>query len=124
MSIAEMRKDYTLNGLSEADLSPDPIAQFQTWFDQALAASLPEPNAMVLATVAASGQPSARVVLLKGLDARGFVFYSNYASRKGQELDVGARAALVFYWAELERQVRVEGGIERVSAEESDAYFA
>lgn len=124
MSIAEMRKDYTLNGLSEADVAPDPLAQFQIWFDQALAASLPEPNAMVLATVGASGQPSARVVLLKGLDARGFVFYTNYASRKGQELDAGARAALVFYWAELERQVRVEGGVERVSAAESDAYFA
>ena len=124
MSIADMRKDYALNGLSESDVAAEPIAQFQTWFDQALAAQLPEPNAMVLATVGADGQPSARVVLLKGLDERGFVFYTNYTSRKGQELESGARAALVFYWAELERQVRVEGRAERVSAEESDAYFA
>jgi pyridoxamine 5'-phosphate oxidase len=124
MSIADLRKDYTLNGLTEADAAPDPIEQFQAWFSQALAARLPEPNAMVLATVGADGQPSARVVLLKGVDERGFVFYTNYDSRKGRELEGGGRAALVFYWAELERQVRVEGVAERVSTEESDAYFA
>jgi pyridoxamine 5'-phosphate oxidase len=124
MSIADMRKEYALNGLSEADVAAEPIAQFGRWFDQALAARLPEPNAMVLVSVGADGQPSARVVLLKGLDARGFVFYTNYESRKGRELDAGGRAALVFFWAELERQVRVEGVAERVSPEESDAYFA
>lgn len=124
MSIADMRKEYALNGLGEADVAPDPIAQFQAWFGQALAAKLPEPNAMVLATVGADGQPSARVVLLKELDADGFVFYTNYESRKGRELDAGGRAALVFYWADLERQVRVEGGVERVGAAQSDAYFA
>jgi pyridoxamine 5'-phosphate oxidase len=124
MSIADLRKDYTLNGLTEADAAPEPIEQFQAWFSQALAARLPEPNAMALATVGADGQPSARVVLLKGVDEQGFVFYTNYDSRKGRELEGEARAALVFYWAELERQVRVEGVAERVSAEESDAYFA
>ena len=114
MSIADMRKEYALNGLRESDLARDPIEQFQAWFSQALAAMLPEANAMVLATVGADGQPSARVVLLKGLDERGFVFYTNYDSRKGRELEGGGRAALVFYWAELERQVRVEGAVERV----------
>jgi pyridoxamine 5'-phosphate oxidase len=123
MSVADLRKEYTRRGLSEADAAADPIAQFQAWFDEALAAGLTEPNAMTLATVGADGRPSARVVLLKGFDARGFVFYTNYTSRKAGELEASGAAALVFYWAELERQVRVEGAVERVSAEESDAYY-
>ncbi len=122
--LAALRVDYTRAGLTEAEADPDPIAQFQRWFDEALAAAVPEPNAMTLATVTAAGWPSARVVLLKGVDARGFTFYTNYSSRKGRELDGNPRAALVFFWKELERQVRVEGAVERVSAEESDDYFA
>ena len=113
-----------LHGLSEADLAPDPFAQFQAWFDTALAAGLPEPNAMTLATATPDGRPSARMVLIKGVDPRGFVFYTNYESRKGRELEANPWAALVFYWPELERQIRIEGRVERVAAEESDAYFA
>ncbi len=113
-----------LHGLSEADLAPDPFAQFQAWFDTALAAGLPEPNAMTLATATPDGRPSARMVLIKGVDSRGFVFYTNYESRKGRELEANPWAALVFYWPELERQIRIEGRVERVAAEESDAYFA
>jgi len=124
MGIADLRKEYTRRGLSEADVGPDPIAQFRAWFDEALGAGLAEPNAMTLATVGPGGRPSARVVLLKGFDARGFVFYTNYESRKAAELDAACAAALVFYWGELERQVRVEGLVERVSAAESDAYYA
>ena len=124
MSIANLRREYTQHGLSEAEVDPDPFAQFRAWFDQALAAQLPEPNAMTLATATPEGMPSARVVLLKAFDQRGFVFYTNYQSRKGRELEANSRAALVFYWAELERQVRIEGRVERVAAAESDAYFA
>ena len=113
-----------LHGLSEADLAPDPFAQFQAWFDTALAAGLPEPNAMTLDTATPDGRPSARMVLIKGVDPRGFVFYTNYESRKGRELEANPWAALVFYWPELERQIRIEGRVERVAAEESDAYFA
>ena len=123
MSIAELRKDYMLHGLLEADLDPDPFRQFRVWFDQALAAGLAEPNAMTLATATPDGRPSARMVLIKGVDERGFVFYSNYESRKGQELAGNPYAALVFYWAEMERQIRIEGAVEQVSAEESDVYF-
>jgi pyridoxamine 5'-phosphate oxidase len=123
MSIAELRKEYKLRGLLEADLDPDPIRQFRVWFDQALGSGLAEPNAMTLATATADGRPSARMVLIKGVDERGFVFYSNYESRKGRELAGNPHAALVFYWAELERQIRIEGAVEQVSAEESDAYF-
>jgi len=112
-----------LNGLHEADLDRDPIEQFRVWFDQALAAGLPEPNAMTLATATPDGRPSARMVLIKGVDARGFVFYTNYQSRKGRELAGNPYAALVFYWAELERQIRTEGQVERVSADESDVYY-
>lgn len=122
--LADMRKEYTNRGLSEADAAADPFAQFKTWFDAALAANLPEPNAMTVATANADGAPSARIVLLKGFDERGFVFYTNYTSRKGQELAANPRAALIFYWAELERQVRIEGHVEQTSAAESDAYFA
>lgn len=124
MSIADLRKEYTQRGLSEADVAADPLTQFRAWFDQALAAGLPEPNAMTLATVSADGQPSARIVLIKGVDERGFVFFTNYESRKGQELAAQPRAALVFYWPELERQIRIEGAVEHVAAPESDDYFS
>src|SRR4051812_3368337 len=123
MSVADLRKEYMLNGLSEADLDADPIQQFQIWFAQALAAGLAEPNAMTVATATPDGRPSARMLLIKGVDERGFVFFTNYESRKGQELAANPRAALVFYWAELERQVRIEGSVEQVSPAESDAYF-
>lgn len=121
--LQSLRKEYTRAGLKEADADPDPIEQFRKWFDEALAASLYEPNAMTLATATPSGRPSARVVLLKGYDEQGFVFYTNYEGRKGQELEVNPRCALVFYWGELERQVRIEGRASRVSEEESDAYY-
>jgi pyridoxamine 5'-phosphate oxidase len=123
MSVADLRKEYMLGGLSEANLDADPIQQFHAWFDQALAAGLHEPNAMTVATATPDGRPSARMLLIKGVDARGFVFFTNYASRKGQELDSNPYAALVFYWAELERQVRIEGTVEQVTPAESDAYF-
>jgi pyridoxamine 5'-phosphate oxidase len=122
--LAALRRDYTRAGLTEQDADPDPFQFFHRWFDEALAAAVREPNAMTLATAGADGQPAARIVLLKGLDERGFVFYTNYESRKGQELAVRPLAALVFWWQELERQVRVEGSVEKVAAEESDAYFA
>ena len=122
-SIADLRQNYTLQALNEADVDPDPIRQFQRWLDQAIAAELPEPNAMTLATATRDGIPSARIVLLKGLDARGFAFYTNYESRKGQELADNPRAALVFLWTVLERQVRIEGQVEKVAAAETDAYF-
>jgi len=123
MSIADLRKEYMLNGLNEADVDADPIRQFQSWFDQALAAGLAEPNAMTVATATPAGRPSARTLLIKGVDARGFVFFTNYESRKSQELAGNPYAALVFYWAELERQVRIEGAVEQVAPAESDAYF-
>jgi pyridoxamine 5'-phosphate oxidase len=124
IAFAELREEYEAQGLSERDLAPEPFAQFQLWFGQAVAAGLPQPNAMTLATVGVDGRPAARMVLLKGLDEQGFVFYTNYESRKGAELAANPWAALVFYWFELHRQVRVEGQVARVSAEESDAYFA
>ncbi|MDW8146230.1 MAG: pyridoxamine 5'-phosphate oxidase [Roseiflexaceae bacterium] len=124
MSIADLRKEYTRHGLSESDIDPDPLVQFQRWFDQAVELGLIEPNAMTLATATPDGRPSARMVLLKGVDNGGFVFFTNYESRKGVELTMNPWAALVFYWPELERQVRVEGRVERISPEESDAYFA
>lgn len=120
----DLRKEYMRQGLSEADLDPDPTRQFAQWMHQAIQANLIEPNAMTLATSTSDGQPSARMVLLKGYDERGFVFYTNYESRKGRELAANPRAALVLFWVELERQVRIEGRIERVTAEESDHYFA
>ncbi|ARV62561.1 pyridoxamine 5'-phosphate oxidase [Nostocales cyanobacterium HT-58-2] len=122
-TIADLRKDYTLQGLSEKDVNSNPFIQFRQWFDQALAAQLPEPNAMTLATATPDGQPSARMVLLKGFDQRGFVFYTNYNSQKGQELAENPQASLVFWWAELERQVRICGRVEKVSENESDEYF-
>src|SRR6266540_4209472 len=123
MSVADLRKEYMLNGLGESDVDADPIRQFRLWFDQALAAGLAEPNAMTVATATPDGRPSARMVLIKGVDERGFVFYTNYESRKGQELAGNPYAALVFYWAELERQVRIEGHVEPASAVESDVYY-
>ena len=122
-SLADLRKDYSLAGLLEKDLAKDPFRQFEKWFQEAEAAKLIEPNAMTLATTGADGRPSARVVLLKGLDGRGFVFYTNYESRKGRELSLIPRATLVFPWLALERQVVVEGSVTRVSREESEAYF-
>ena len=121
--LKKLRKEYTRAGLAEADAHPDPIEQFRRWFEEALAANLHEPNAMTLATSTPDGRPSARVVLLKGFDERGFVFYTNYEGRKARELDENPYCALVFYWGDLERQVRVEGRAGRVPKEESDAYY-
>jgi pyridoxamine 5'-phosphate oxidase len=118
-----LRKEYTQRGLLEDDVAAEPIAQFAVWFAAAAASGMREPNAMTLATVGPDGRPSARVVLLKGFDEGGFVFFTNYESRKGRELAAGSGAALVFYWPELERQVRVEGVVERVRREESDTYY-
>lgn len=109
--------------LNEADLDPDPIKQFQLWFAEAQAVGIPEPTAMILATADREGRPSARTVLLKDVDHRGFVFYTNYESRKGKELEENPRAALVFNWPQLRRQVCIEGSVSRVSREESEAYF-
>ncbi|MBD2773487.1 pyridoxamine 5'-phosphate oxidase [Iningainema tapete] len=122
-TIADLRKDYTLQGLSETEVDPNPVIQFKQWFDQALAAQLTEPNAMTIATATPDGKPSARMVLLKDFDERGFVFFTNYNSHKGQELAKNPQAYLVFWWAELERQVRISGLVEKVSATESDTYF-
>ena len=122
--IAGLRKSYERAELDEAASKADPLDQFSLWLQQALDAKLPEPNAMTLATVGADARPSTRVVLIKGFDARGIVWYTNYASRKGRELAGNSFAALQFHWVELERVVRIEGRVEKVSAEESDAYFA
>ena len=122
--VARLRKEYTRSGLDESDAAPDAIEQFRGWFEDALAADLHEPNAMTLATATPEGRSSARIVLVKGFDERGFVFYTNYGGRKARELEANPYCALVFYWGELERQVRVEGRVSRVSEEESDAYFA
>ena len=123
MSIADLRKDYSHASLSRSDVLDDPIAQFGKWFDEALRADIPEPNAMSLATVAADGRPSSRIVLVKQFDARGIVWFTNYASRKGQQLEHHAAAALLFHWVEIERQIRIEGRVEKISAAESDDYF-
>jgi pyridoxamine 5'-phosphate oxidase len=123
MSIADLRTDYRLASLSEADVNRDPIAQFQTWFGEAQRAAVPEPNAMCLATSSPDGYPSARIVLLKGVDERGFVFYTDYRSQKGRELADNPHAALCFFWQPLERQVRIAGAVQRVSREESMEYF-
>ncbi|TWG79867.1 pyridoxamine 5'-phosphate oxidase [Cupriavidus gilardii J11] len=122
--LADLRRSYVLGSLDETDVASDPIAQFERWFEEALTAKLPEPNAMTLATVDASGQPSARIVLLKGVDARGFTFFTNYESRKGLDMAANPRAALLFHWVQLERQVRIEGTARKVTEAESDAYFA
>jgi len=122
--IADLRKSYERAELDEAAAANQPMVQFETWLKQAIDAQLPEPNAMTLATVAADGRPSTRIVLIKGLDAQGLVWYTNFNSRKGQELAANPVAALQFHWVELERVVRIEGKVERVSDAEADAYFA
>ena len=122
-SIADLRKSYERAALNESDSLADPRLQFEHWLNQAIEAEIPEPNAMTLATVSSDLRPSTRVVLIKGVDARGIVWYTNYNSRKGQELAGNPFAALQFHWVELERVVRIEGRVEKVSADESDAYF-
>jgi pyridoxamine 5'-phosphate oxidase len=121
--LADLRKSYMKGSLSEEDIKPNPIDQFHIWFDQAQHAELPEPNAMTVASVDANGKPSARVVLIKEVTQDGFVFFTNYESRKGQALTANPHAALLFFWPELERQIRIEGSVTKLSAEESDAYF-
>src|SRR5919109_1192225 len=123
MSIADLRREYARARLDESNVSPDPVAQFDRWFAEAQDARVMEPNAMALATATREGAPSVRMVLLKGVDQRGFVFFTDYRSQKGVELEQNPRAALVFYWSELERQVRVTGRVSRISGEESEAYF-
>jgi pyridoxamine 5'-phosphate oxidase len=124
MNIADLRQEYMRAGLSEADAHADPLVQFERWFKDALAAQLPLANAMTLATVSAEGAPDARIVLLKGLEDGGFVFYTNYESRKGRQLAVKPLACLVFLWTQLERQIRIDGHVEKVPESESSAYFS
>lgn len=123
MDASRLRREYTRAGLVEDDLDPDPVVQFHNWFEKAIEADLHEPNAMILATSSIEGNPSARAVLLKGYDERGFVFYTSYEGRKAGEIEANPTCALLFYWGVLERQVRVEGRARRISGEESDAYF-
>ena len=123
-NIADLRKEYTKNGLSEDEMANSPLEQFQNWFDAAIDSGLPEPNAMHLSTVSEAGHPSSRIVLLKELDDEGFVFYTNYHGKKGRDLAVNPFASLTFFWVDLERQVRIEGKVTKVSAKESDDYFA
>jgi pyridoxamine 5'-phosphate oxidase len=123
VSIEHQRKDHTRSSLGEAELDADPIRQFLAWFEDASQSGVVESNAMALATASADGRPSVRMVLLRGVDARGFTFFTNYESKKARELEANPHAALVFFWHELERQVRVEGRVERVTDEESDIYF-
>ena len=124
MSVSDMRQEYRRDTLDESKVAAEPMAQFRVWFDEVLAADLHEPNAMTLATATPEGRPSARIVLLKGYDDRGFAFYTNYHGRKGRELERNPHAALVLFFPTMERQIRIEGRVERVSAEESDSYFA
>lgn len=124
MNIADLRQEYMRAGLTEAQADADPIRQFERWFEDALRARLPLPNAMTLATVSAEGAPSARIVLLKGIERGSFLFYTNYLSRKGRELERRAAACLLFLWSELERQVRIDGTVEKVTGGDSDAYYA
>jgi pyridoxamine 5'-phosphate oxidase len=124
VNIADLRREYRGAPLAEADVDPDPLRQFQRWLHEAVQAELPEPTAMTLATVAADGSPAARIVLLKGVDAGGFLFFTNYQSRKGAELAARPLAALLLHWVELERQVRIEGAVSKAAPEESDTYFA
>ena len=123
MSITDIRTDYSQAQLSTADTDPDPIVQFAKWFEEALRAEIAEPNAMGVSTVGESGRPSSRILLIKDFDQRGFTWFTNYQSRKGQELQQQPYAALLFHWIELERQVRIEGRVEQVAAEESEQYF-
>ena len=123
IDIAKIRKEYMLESLLETDMAPDPIKQFDRWWEQVLASSIEEANAMALSTLGSDGFPSARMVLLKGYDQNGFVFFTNYESRKAQDLERHPQSSLVFFWRELERQVRIEGMASKISAGESDAYF-
>jgi pyridoxamine 5'-phosphate oxidase len=122
-SLADLRKDYSQASLDEETVQKDPFEQFRTWLDEALNAQLSEPNAMILSTVSPDGSPSSRVVLIKGLDPQGIVFYTNYESLKGRQIAQNPKASLLFFWPELERQVRIEGTLAKVSSQESDAYF-
>lgn len=124
MSIEHLRKDYTQGGLLESEASLNPFEQFRHWFEQAVSAEILEPNAMTLATINPEGKPSARIVLLKKMDDRGFTFFTNYDSNKGKNLEANPWASIVFWWGELERQVRIEGQVEKVTKEESDVYFS
>lgn len=121
--IAGIRKEYKQHSLSEAEVAADPIAQFEKWWEEATGSEIEEVNAMTLATANAAGKPSARIVLLKDFDQNGFVFFTNYNSHKGMDIEANPFASLVFFWKELERQVRIEGSISKVTAEESDDYF-
>jgi pyridoxamine 5'-phosphate oxidase len=123
MSIASLRREYSSRALNEQEVDADPIVQFRRWFDEAVAAKLVDANAMTLATASPDGRPAARVVLLKEVDADGFVFFTNYESAKARDLAANPRACLLFFWVELERQVRITGSVERVSREDSDVYF-
>lgn len=123
MSIADLRKEYSRASLTEEDAHANPIEQFSKWFGEAIAAQVPEANAMCVSTVGANGRPSSRILLIKEFDQRGFTFFTNYESRKGQQLSENQYAALLFYWIELERQVRIEGRVEKISVAESDQYF-
>lgn len=121
--VASIRKEYALKQLDENEVDKNPFVQFNSWFDDVLNAEITEPNAMVLASATPDGKPSARVVLLKGFDENGFIFFTNYQSRKAIQLEQNSFAALVFFWPELERQIRIEGNVSRVSVQESDEYF-
>ncbi len=123
IAIADIRRDYKLQSLNETDVATNPIDQFTSWWDEAIASNIDEVNAMILATATPSGKPSARIVLLKGYNENGFTFFTNYNSHKGKEIEANPYASLVFFWKELERQIRIEGFIEKTSAAESDAYF-
>ncbi|MEN3291258.1 MAG: pyridoxamine 5-phosphate oxidase [Burkholderiales bacterium] len=123
MSISDLRKEYSRHSLTEADVHADPTEQFTKWFGEAISAQVPEANAMSVATVGANGRPSSRILLIKEFDRRGFTWFTNYDSRKGRELDRHPYAALLFHWIELERQVRIEGRVERIAAAESERYF-
>jgi pyridoxamine 5'-phosphate oxidase len=122
-NVSKMRKEYTRAELDESTVHPDPFVQFRAWFDAALKADFEEPNAMTLSTVASSGKPSSRMVLLKSYDEQGFVFFTNYNSQKGQELAQNPRAALLFWWDKMDRQIQVEGEVEKISEQESSEYF-
>jgi pyridoxamine 5'-phosphate oxidase len=123
LDLAALRKEYARETLDESAVDPDPMKQFSAWMAEAIGAQVPEPTAMTLSTVGADGRPSGRICLLKGADAKGFVFFTNYNSRKGRDLAAHPAAAITFMWKELERQVRIEGSVEKVSAEESSAYY-
>ncbi|MBP0017574.1 MAG: pyridoxamine 5'-phosphate oxidase [Cyanobacteria bacterium SBLK] len=123
ISVANLRQNYTRFGLLETDADRDPLQQFKTWFEEAIAAEVPDANAMTLATATPEGKPTARIVLLKGFDESGFVFYTNYNSKKGQQLQINPHASLVFWWQPLERQVRINGKVEKTSEAESERYF-